>query len=332
MADECITRAAEPEEAIVSMSIRVLILEDRAEDAELMLHELRRSHFELDWRRVEIESEYNAHLGWRPDLILSDYNMPMLDAPRALELLQELELDIPFIVVSGAIGQEVAVAMMRRGATDYLLKDRLARLGPAVRRALEEKKRREEIRRAEQALQASEVRFYAFMNHNPSIAYIKDQEGRILYINNTCEHVWGKTLGDCLGTMNHDVWPADLARRLCVDDQAVLASGQSSQVLEEMSLSDGRSLQLLSFRFRFKDSDGRWLLGGVSVDISEQVRSEKALVRALAAKEVLFQELHHRVKNNLQVVCSLLTMRAESLKNAAAARALAETRERVECM
>ena len=316
----------------MSMSIRVLILEDRAEDAELMLHELRRSQFEPDWRRVETESEYNAHLGWRPDLILSDYNMPLLDAPRALELLEELELDIPFIVVSGAIGEDVAVAMMRRGATDYLLKDRLARLGPAVRRALEDHKRREETRRAEKALGASEVRFYAFMNHNPALAYIKDEDGRVLYINNTCEQAWGKTLADCLGKTNHELWPADLADRLRADDLAVLATGQSCQVLEEMSLPSGRTLHVLSFRFRFSDSDGRRLLGGVSVDISEQVHSETALTRALAAKEVLFQELHHRVKNNLQIVCSLLTMRSETLKNAAAARALEETRERVECM
>ena len=70
--------------------IRVLILEDRPEDAELMVYELRRSQFEPDWLRVDTESEYNAHLGWRPDLILSDYNMPLLDAPRALALLQEL--------------------------------------------------------------------------------------------------------------------------------------------------------------------------------------------------------------------------------------------------
>ena len=93
----------------MSTRIRVLILEDRSEDAELMVHELRRSHFDPEWRRIDTESEYNAHLGWRPDVILADYNMPLLDAARALELLRELDLDIPFIVVSGAIGEDAAV-------------------------------------------------------------------------------------------------------------------------------------------------------------------------------------------------------------------------------
>src|SRR5581483_4232429 len=160
----------------MSTNIRVLILEDRVEDAELMVYELRRSQFDPEWRRVDTESEYNAHLGWRPDVILADYNMPLLDAPRALDLLRELGLDIPLIVVSGAIGEEVAVAMMRRGAADYLLKDRLSRLGSAVRHALDERDLREEMAQAGQALRTSEVRFYSFMNNNPALACIKDED------------------------------------------------------------------------------------------------------------------------------------------------------------
>src|SRR5438445_10797818 len=105
-------------------TLRVLILEDRPADAELMVHELRRSHFEPLWQRVETEPDYLAQLQSPPDVILSDYHMPQMEAPRALELLQELHLDIPFIVVSGAIGEDAAVAMLRQGDTDYLLKDR----------------------------------------------------------------------------------------------------------------------------------------------------------------------------------------------------------------
>jgi CheY-like chemotaxis protein len=120
----------------VHVPIRVLILDDRAEDAELILHELRRSGFEPTGERLETEAEYLAGLQWPPDVILADYQMPQLDAPRALSLLQALGIDIPFIVVSGSIGEDLAVAIVRQGATDYLLKDRLKRLGPAVRHAL----------------------------------------------------------------------------------------------------------------------------------------------------------------------------------------------------
>src|ERR1700676_2008285 len=166
----------------LSVPIRVLILEDRAEDAELMLYELRRSGFEPIGERLETETEFLARLPWPPDVILADYQMPQLDAPRALELLQGVGLDIPFIVVSGSIGEDLAVAIVRQGATDYLLKDRLKRLGPAVRHALEEKQRRDDKCKADRAFRASETRFYSFMSNSPVLAFIKDPDGRILYI------------------------------------------------------------------------------------------------------------------------------------------------------
>lgn len=136
--------------------LRVLILEDQPADAELMLRELRRADFAPEWVRVETEGDYLAHLDPALDLILADYTLPQFDAEQALHLLQESGLDIPFIVVSGSVGEEVIVERMRQGATDYLLKDRLSRLGPAVRRALEEHRLREEKRRAEGVLQESE--------------------------------------------------------------------------------------------------------------------------------------------------------------------------------
>ena len=118
--------------------LRVLILEDRADDAKLMIHELRRAGFEPQWQRVETQEDYRAALDSTPDMILADYSLPQFDALRALHLLQEHELDIPFIVVTGSISEEVAVAMMKGGASDYLLKDRLTRLGPAVTNVLEQ--------------------------------------------------------------------------------------------------------------------------------------------------------------------------------------------------
>src|SRR4029077_7484440 len=117
-------------------------------------------------------------------------------------------IDIPFIVVSGAIGEDLAAAIVRQGATDYLLKDRLKRLGPAMRHALEETRRRHDKRSAERALRASETRFYSFMNNNPALAFIKDADGRILYINNTCEQAWNTTLAECQGKLDHELWPA----------------------------------------------------------------------------------------------------------------------------
>jgi len=99
--------------------LRVLILEDNPSDAELMVHELRQAGFDPDWWRVETESDYLAHLEPGLEVILADYHLPQFDAPRALRLLQERGLEVPFMVVSGTIGEEVAVECMKQGAVDY---------------------------------------------------------------------------------------------------------------------------------------------------------------------------------------------------------------------
>ncbi|MGQ0622522.1 MAG: diguanylate cyclase [Panacagrimonas sp.] len=132
----------------MSTLLRVLILEDRQSDASLMVEALRQFGYTLDWRRVETERDFLTGLVPPPDVILADYHQPQFDAPRALKLLQESGLDIPFLVVTGALGDEAAVACMRQGASDFLLKDRLARLGAAVQQALGRKRARDDQRRA----------------------------------------------------------------------------------------------------------------------------------------------------------------------------------------
>lgn len=144
---------------MMTNSIRILILKDRHSDAELVLHELRQAGFAPDWQRVDTETDYIAALqrvsqtGEGIDAILADCSLPQFNALSALEIMQEWELDIPFIVIAGSVSEEVAVACMKRGASDYLLKDRMARLGPALEQALQEKRLRDEKRQAEKAMQ-----------------------------------------------------------------------------------------------------------------------------------------------------------------------------------
>ena len=130
-------------------SLRTLIVEDSEADLELLLHELDRAGFAPAWRRAETEDEYLAELHPDLDVILADYSLPQFSALEALHLLHARGLDVPFIVVSGTISEEVAVECMKHGATDYLLKDRLARLGQAVERAIEQARLRAEAREAE---------------------------------------------------------------------------------------------------------------------------------------------------------------------------------------
>ena len=127
--------------------LNLLILEDNPDDAQLLAHELRRGGFDFVWELVDTEEAFLAKLKPGLDLILSDYDMPQFSGLRALELLrQHPALDIPFIIVSGTIGEEMAVKAMQQGAADYLLKDRTARLVPAVHHALQEVEERAKMK------------------------------------------------------------------------------------------------------------------------------------------------------------------------------------------
>jgi signal transduction histidine kinase len=139
-------------------TLQALIVEDSEDDAEILRRELVRSGIDAQCQRIETEAAYLEALAREPDLILADYTLPQFSAPRALRLLQSQKRDIPFIVVTGSVGEERAVECMREGATDYLLKDRLARLGSAVSRALIEKRRRDERRQADEERRLLEAR------------------------------------------------------------------------------------------------------------------------------------------------------------------------------
>jgi signal transduction histidine kinase len=119
--------------------LNILVLEDRASDAELMMAQLVEAGFAVVWQRVETEKDYLQSLRAGLDLIIADYQLPQFDAIHALKLLGASQLDIPFIIVSGEVGDDFIVEAMKQGAADFLLKDRMARLGTAVKQALERK-------------------------------------------------------------------------------------------------------------------------------------------------------------------------------------------------
>ncbi|HEX7021748.1 MAG TPA: HD domain-containing phosphohydrolase [Trueperaceae bacterium] len=129
--------------------LRILLVEDNPDDIELLLRELQRAGFAPDYVTVSSEAAYLDQLVRGFDLILADYTLPGFGAMQALEHLRNSQLDIPFIMVTGTVGEELAVECMKAGAADYLLKDRLGRLGPAIRQALQAKELREERRQAE---------------------------------------------------------------------------------------------------------------------------------------------------------------------------------------
>ena len=251
--------------------LKALILEDLQADAELMLHELRRAGFDPNWKRVQSEGEFLANLAPDVDVILADYHLPMFDATRALELLQQRALDIPFIVVSGTITEESAVECMKRGASDYLLKDRLARLGPAVIRALEDRRVREGKRQVEER--------YRWVSENIMDAvFLLDLEGHVVFTNRRGEELTGYPEAEQRG---RPIWSL-LAPEGAAEAQRRLQAVRSGQGVDpsfetEVVRRDGVRVSVESnVTSVFKDGQ---LVGRLAVvrDISTRRRAETAL-------------------------------------------------------
>ena len=178
-----------------SPPLRVLLVEDLSSDAELMVLQLKGEGFRFEWQRVQTEEEYLAGLDPLPDLILADWHLPRFSGLRALQLLRERNLEIPFIIVSGGIGEEAAIDALRQGVSDYVLKDRPARLGAAVHHALEEQRLRGERRQAEEALRLADR---VFRSTGEGVA-VTDVDGNLVSVNPAFELITGYSAAEVLG-------------------------------------------------------------------------------------------------------------------------------------
>jgi PAS domain S-box-containing protein len=159
-------------ETVVTRPLHVLIVDDSEDDALLLVHELRRGNFAPTIERVDTAAALSAALdqhSW--DVVLADYALPTFSAPLALALLQDRGIDLPFIIVSGTIEEEAAVAALKAGAHDFIVKHRLARLIPAIERELRKASERRTRLQAERALHESESRFQRLADNAPDIIY-----------------------------------------------------------------------------------------------------------------------------------------------------------------
>lgn len=196
--------------------LHLLVVEDNAADAELLIRELGRAGFAPRWKRVDTADQFKAELAGDYDLVLSDFHLPQFSGMRALEILKESGRDLPFILVSGMVGEDVAVEAIRRGAADYLLKDRLARLSEAVKRALAEAAERRELARTARELQASEELYRTLVTATPDAVASLDLNARLTYVSGRARRLFGYSDDDeVLGRAVLDfIAPADRERAM----------------------------------------------------------------------------------------------------------------------
>lgn len=259
--------------------LRILIVEDNPDDAELVVHRLRQAGLDFAWQRVEDETAYLAALERGPDLILADYHLPRFNALRALSLLQERGIDIPLIVVTGAVGEEAAVECMRRGAADYLLKDRLARLGPAVRSAVERHRLRVEKQRTEQRLRELE----RIVRRSPAVVFLwRAAEGwPVEYVSDNVQQ-FGYTPEDFYAgrvTYSEIVHPDDLDRVAAeVARYSQEADRQEFQQTYRIITTRGETRWVDDYTWIRRDEEGRVThYQGIVIDVTDRREAEERL-------------------------------------------------------
>ncbi len=256
--------------------LRVLLLEDRPADAELIVFELGNAGYAPEWERVDTPAEFAARLTDGLDLILADYALPQFTALDALRLLRESGREIPFIIVSGTIGEDTAVMVMKEGAADFLLKDRLERLGRAVTQALEQTRLRRERAEAQAALRRSEEDFRLLFASNPLPMWVYDLTTlRFLAVNHAAVAHYGYSEEEFLDRTIKDIRPPDdvpaLMARVRLAEQGVRHGGVWRHVTKE-----GRLIQvrITSHPIQFRGQAAELIL---AQDVTQELENERAL-------------------------------------------------------
>jgi len=222
-------------------ALSILMLEDNPLDVELVEARLRSAGYEYQAWKATCRAEFeNAFAGRNYDVILADFSLPDFDGSTALDIVRAKDKFVPFIFVSGALGEDVAVDSLHRGATDYVLKQRLDRLIPAVSRALNEYSERLSRIEAEELLRESELRFQQVTNVLPALVWIADASGKLLYRN--------KSWSDFFGSSDHESWcdlsllhiddVSQVTRRVarCIADRFVCRAGMPLSPRRRFSL------------------------------------------------------------------------------------------------
>jgi len=259
--------------------LQILFVEDSENDAELIYLQLELDGIQAEFQRVENEADYVAALENGPDLILSDYSLPSFNGLHAFQLLKDRGLDIPFILISGTVGEETAVGAIKQGADDYIMKDRLGRLGSAIRHALEQKRLRVEKELSDEALRLSQKAHQDLVNTIDGIVWESDANTfRFYFVSSQAERI----LGYPVERWTED--PAFWKDHIHPDDQTWAVEYRVANTRQKLThefeyrmiAADGRIVWLRDIVTVIVEHDLPYRLRGIMVDITTQKQTEAA--------------------------------------------------------
>lgn len=272
--------------------LRILIIEDSEDDAILLLHSLKRGGFNCSWQRVQTADDLRSRLAEQQwDAITADWNMPGFNGLEALAIVRESGKDIPFIIVSGTIGEEAAVAAMKAGAHDYVRKDNLARLSPALERELRDAEERKGRREATKALQSQFQQIVTIFDSLHSLVYVADPATHTLLFINRPGNKGREMLGRSCFEVLHGF---DAPCTFCPAEQAFHANENASPIIREFQdTASGLWYQCIDRAIRWPD--GRLVHLEIAVDITERKSMEQM-------KDEMISAVSHEMRTPLTAI------------------------------
>lgn len=300
----------------MNKELNILILEDRPADAELLKMELRREGIAFKAKQVDSEPAFTqALLDPTLDLVLADYSLPAFDGLAALHMTRQHRPHLPFILVSGTLGEEIAVQALHCGATDYVLKQRMARLGPAVRRALQEAESHRQFLKTEEDLRRSEERCRTLLETARDIIFTLTSEGVITSVNSRFQDITGWTREEWIGrSVEALVHPGDLVRAKDLFGRAL--RGEQIPTFELRLTTRNGGAAPIEFNVITRLDAGQVVeLMGIGRDVTEKKKLEAQFLRAQRLESVgqLAGGIAHDLNNILTPVLMLVPLLRESV-------------------
>ncbi len=316
--------------------IKIILLEDYAFDAELVELELRDAGLEFEIKRADKKNEFKEILeDYIPHIILADYKLPGWNALDALKFLKEKNCDIPLILVTGTQTEQVAVESMKLGAVDYIIKDSLKRLPNAIINALKNKEFEKARFEAEEALKAEFIFRKTIEDSMLAGVTIYDTGFTQTYVNTAFCKMVGWSKEDLIGKKPPFIyWTKENKEKML---ENIYSSSQKNkatiQYETKFQKKNGELFDVQVLSSAMKGCGGN-ITGWVEVvhDIAEQKQKEELIKASLKEKEVLLKEIHHRVKNNMQIVSSLLSLQAGYLNDEKIQEVFNESRNRIKAL